>query len=68
MAKPSAKKKKNAPTYSSDLLMIRVLLGILIIGFGLLSLISIIAPMEGVVFTFVQSLTYGLAEIGRAHV
>lgn len=58
------KKKKKTPayqnSYSSDALMLRGLLGLLFIAFGILCLVSILVQLEGVVFAVVKSMVYGL--------
>lgn len=59
-AKPKAK-QKNPSVYSSESLMIRMILGILLLALGVVMVLSVSVGMEGSLFSNVKTICLGLA-------
>ncbi len=55
--KKGVPQKKKAAVYSPEALLLRTLAGVLLIALGILSLVSVVAPMDGQIFILMQKLT-----------
>jgi S-DNA-T family DNA segregation ATPase FtsK/SpoIIIE len=55
--KKGVPQKKKAAVYSPEALLLRTLLGVLLIALGILSLISVVTPMDAEIFKFMQKFT-----------
>ncbi|MEA4927245.1 MAG: DNA translocase FtsK [Candidatus Limiplasma sp.] len=53
-------KRARAKTYDADHLMFRSILGVLLIGLGVLSVLSILGSVQGVLFTMIRQALQGL--------
>lgn len=60
MHRQTRKKKKSAPVYSPESLMLRSAVGIVLIALGVLTLLSVFGGMRGEVFTVVKRVVQGL--------
>lgn len=59
--KPGTPKKQAARAYSSESLLLRSVMGILLIALGILAFVSVVAPMDGAAFSVMKAFTQGLA-------
>ena len=53
--------KKKAPVYSSEALLLRTILGIVLIAVGGLALVSVVTDMDSVIFQYTRPVVQGLA-------